>query len=276
MSFVLILSWQVALHHHFIVCRRWRKQTHLVKIIYMSPVPSQRTLRTQSIASYKSRISASRLSRGSLAGSLARVNESIAGSNLSIPHGGLNTPRSSISTSRSSVSTPRSSSSINNSTPRSIGSPQSSISPSCSPEPSQNSNLRSPTRVSFDTSLSYDTFRPSARASENHVPVSRVKQARLSQPTVVAVPFLRPILKYSNRLQASSWQSLNDIEDAIIMENRAIMELGLPPDYIRVPWRRNASVGASTGDTDIFRTTLPLPQCFSTTLSRETCVWCPV
>ena len=44
---------QVAMHHHYNICKKWRAENPVVKITYISPVKSKRTLRSVSQASCK-------------------------------------------------------------------------------------------------------------------------------------------------------------------------------------------------------------------------------
>ena len=58
-------SVQVAISHHYGICKKWREENQVVKITYIYPVKSKRTLHSPSIASSKFDIQNS--SRGSVA-----------------------------------------------------------------------------------------------------------------------------------------------------------------------------------------------------------------
>ncbi|KAL8606642.1 hypothetical protein ACOMHN_025741 [Nucella lapillus] len=122
---VVYFAWlAIGIHHHYNICKKWQQEHQMVKITYISPVKSKRTLRSSSLASCK-----------------------------------LDTPLSPASSARGSIT---------------------------------------------------------ARGSMS----DRASQHR---PSLVATPVLRPILKYSTRFRASSWQSgLSD----------CALELGLPPSYV--------------------------------------------
>ncbi|KAK7115988.1 E3 ubiquitin-protein ligase MARCHF4-like [Littorina saxatilis] len=51
--FIYVAWLLVAVHHHFTICKRWRTKNQVVKITFISPIRSKRTLRSPSIPSCK-------------------------------------------------------------------------------------------------------------------------------------------------------------------------------------------------------------------------------